>query len=123
MSDKKKILIVDDEPDFIKILKIRLEHAGYEIFEAANGLEGLEILKTEIPDLILLDVMMPDMNGYQFCRKVKSNEKTEHIPIIMVTAKAQESDKYWGLETGAVDYITKPYESSEMLEKIKKHII
>ena len=122
-EEKKTILIVDDEPDFIKILQIRLEHAGYNIVAASNGVDALKILESVNPQLVLLDVMMPDMNGYQFCRRAKSSPKTNKIPIIMVTAKAQESDRFWGLETGAADYITKPYESSEMLEKIKRHIL
>lgn len=120
MADKKKILIIDDEPDFVKILSIRLEHAGYEVNSSNNGFKGLEMVSIFKPDIVLLDVMMPEMNGFQCCRKIK--EINRDIPVLMLTAKSMESDKYWGLESGADDYVTKPFETNDLLTKISKYL-
>lgn len=117
---KKKILVVDDEGELVKGLQIRLEASGFEVIAAFDGQEGLEKARDEKPDLILLDVMMPKMNGYQVCRELKNDENTKNIVVIMLTAKGQESDKFWGKEVGANDYVIKPFESSELMEKIKE---
>lgn len=118
MATKKRILIVDDERDLVETLIFRLESEGYDVSVAYDGQEGLEKAKKDKPDLILLDVMMPKLNGYQVCRELKSSDATKKIVVIMLTAKAQESDKFWGMETGADAYVTKPFESGELLSKI-----
>ena len=115
----KKILVVDDEPNIVEMLQVRLEAQGYEVAKAYEGQEGLEKVLKEKPDLIVLDVTMPKMNGYQVCRKIKGDEKTKGIPVIMFTAKSQESDKFWGAECGADAYIAKPFESEVVLKTIE----
>jgi DNA-binding response OmpR family regulator len=115
----KRILIVDDEADIIEMLKIRLESLGYDTSAAVNGEEALRKVNEEKPNLVLLDVMMPPPNGFQVCRIIKDDPDLKHIPVIMLTAKSTDSDKFWGMESGAEDYVTKPYNADELLEKIK----
>ena len=117
---KKRILIIDDEKEMVVLLQMRLEAADYEILVSNDGQEGLDKARAEKPDLILLDIMIPKMNGYQVCRELKIDNGTKRIPVVMLTAKAQESDKFWGKEVGADDYVTKPFEASELLEKIRE---
>ena len=116
---KSKILVVDDEVNIVELIKMNLESSGYEVIEAYTGMEA--ITKTDFfsPDLILLDLMLPDINGLQICKMLKKNEKTQDIPIIMVTAKSEEIDKVEGLNLGADDYITKPFGVSELEARIK----
>ena len=116
----KKVLIVDDEPHIRTLLEQTLEELedyDVEIFTAANGKEGLETIQTETPDLVFLDVMMPEMNGYEVCQRVKSDENLKDTYIIMLTAKGQEFDKEKGLQMGTNMYITKPFDPDEVLEK------
>ncbi len=122
MKNKKRILIVDDEQDLVDTMEMALEASGYEVLSALDGEEGLRKATTENPDLVILDLMMPKMNGYQVSWELKNNEDTKHLKIIMVTAKTQESDKFWGYETGADDYITKPFQMSELVKKIAKFL-
>lgn len=117
---RRKILIVDDEPYLVMALKIRLENVGYDVITASDGVEGLDKAQGENPDLIILDVMMPKKSGYQVCQTLKSDDQYKHIPIIMLTAKGQRSDKEWGEKAGADTYITKPFDDSELLLKIKE---
>ena len=119
---KKTVLLVDDEKDLVDILTLRFQADGYEVIQALDGKEGLEKAKSEKPDMIILDVMMPKLNGYQVCKELKQDAKYKHIPIIMLTAKAQESDKFWGMETGADDYVTKPFDFGNLLETVKKYL-
>jgi DNA-binding response OmpR family regulator len=116
----KRILVVDDEPELVKAIQIRLEQAGYEVLSADDGQEGLEKARKESPDLILLDLMLPKMDGYKVCRMLKFDEKYKQIPIIMLTARAQESDAALGLETGADAFIIKPFQHEAVLAKIKE---
>ncbi len=118
----KKIFIVEDELDFLSTLRERLEFEGYVVATAVDGEEALGKIPEEKPDLILLDIMLPEMNGYQVCRELKCNPETETIPVVMVTAKSQESDKFWAKETGADDYLTKPFEMEELLQKIQDNL-
>lgn len=118
----KKIMIVDDEAHIIEMIHMRLEAMGYDVIEAHDGVVALEKAKTEKPDLILMDVMMPKMNGHETCLALKKDESTKMIPVIMLTAKAQEGDAAWGLETGANDYVTKPFDPKELMQKIQKQI-
>ena len=114
-----RILVMDDEVDALKMLGYALHHQGYEVLFAQNGLQGLEIIDRQIPDLLILDIMMPDMDGYEVCRRIRANPKIRHLPIIMLTAKAQMEDKLAGFETGADDYLCKPVTMAELLARIK----
>ncbi len=116
---KEKILIVEDEKDIVKMLEYNLKKEGFRTTSASDGEEGLERAHTEHPDLILLDLMLPGMDGLEVCKSLKSENKTSGIPIIMLTAKAQESDKIVGLELGADDYVTKPFSPRELLARVK----
>ena len=117
-----KILVVDDEVDLVEMLTMRLEASGYEVITASNGQEGLDKAQNENPDLMLLDVMMPIMNGYQVCRLLKFDDRFKHIPIIMLTAKTQDSDEATGKQTGADSYIGKPFDWKILHAEIKKYL-
>ena len=118
----KKILIVDDEQDIVETLAFMLKQKGYECIMAYDGEEGLKLAKEEAPDLIILDVMMPKINGYKICRLLKFDSKYKDIPIVMVTARGQAQDIQIGEETGADEYITKPFEFNELFDTVKKYI-
>ncbi|MCK4795150.1 MAG: response regulator [Desulfobacteraceae bacterium] len=120
--NKKRILIVDDERDIVETIQFMLESEGFECLLAYDGEDALLKARTENPDLILLDIMLPKINGYQVCRLLKSDEEYKHIPIIMLTAKVQESDKFWGKESGADDYVTKPFEMEKLIQKIQGYL-
>ena len=122
MSNTKRILIVDDEQDIVETLKFMLEAQGYECFCAYDGENGLNMAKEILPDLMILDVMMPKINGYKISRLLKYDNKYKNIPIIMVTARSQEDDKLIGQETGANEYITKPFELDEVINKVKEYL-
>ncbi len=115
----KKIFIADDESGFVSTLTSRLEFEGFEITTAPDGKKALELIPVEMPDLILLDIMMPAVNGYQVCRELKENPETSSIPILMLTAKSQESDKFWGKEAGADAYVTKPFDMDELIAEMR----
>lgn len=117
---KKKILIVEDEKNIVDILSFNLGREGYDTLEAYDGEMGLKLALEENPDLILLDLMLPKMDGFDVCRAVR--EKNRSTPIIMLTAREEESDKVFGLELGADDYITKPFSMRELLARIKVNI-
>lgn len=112
------ILIVDDSPTEIHVLTAMLEKNGYVVSTAASGEEGIEKARSEKPDLILMDVVMPGMNGFQAARSISSESETSSIPIIIVSTKDQETDKMWGLRQGAKDYVTKPANEKELVGKI-----
>lgn len=118
----KKILVVDDERDIVETLKFILEVEGFDCIVAYDGEEALNLAKTKNPDLIILDVMLPKINGYKVCRLLKFDSKYKHIPILMVTAKTQDEDKIIGEETGANEYVTKPFDI-EMLTKLVKQYL
>jgi DNA-binding response OmpR family regulator len=115
---QKKILIADDEEDVVTSLRFSLESQGYECLVAYDGKEALDMAKRENPDLMLLDIMMPKMNGYKVARLLKFDQKYKHIPIVMLTARTQERDRDLGNETGADTYVTKPFEMDDLLEVI-----
>jgi two-component system alkaline phosphatase synthesis response regulator PhoP len=117
---KKKILIIEDEQDLIKGLKLNLSDEGYDVDWAVNGGEGLRKAVEEAPDLIILDIMLPEMDGLEVCRKLR--QKNIGIPVIMLTAKGGEIDKVVGLEIGADDYMTKPFSIRELLARIKARL-
>ncbi|MFC1508160.1 response regulator transcription factor [Candidatus Omnitrophota bacterium] len=120
--DKKRILLVDDEEDLRNMLKFRLEATSYDVIEAADGQEGLSKARTERPDLIILDLMLPKIDGFKVCRMLKFDEKYKAIPIIMFTARAQKQDQDLGKEMGADAYVTKPFDPGILLGKIKELI-
>lgn len=116
------ILIVDDTPKNIQLLGTVLKNVGYKIIVATSGEQALGILDKIKPDLILLDVMMPDLDGYETCKIIKESEKLKHIPVIFLTAKTQPEDIVKGFQLGAADYIIKPFNSSELLARVKTHL-
>lgn len=120
--DKKSILIVDDEKEILNMLSLNLRIHDYKVFEASNGQKALDIANKELPDLILLDIMMPGMDGLEVCSILKSQISTRAIPVIMVSAKDQISDKIDGLSVGAVDYLTKPFNLKELLMRVENNI-
>ena len=113
-----KILVVDDSPTMLSGTSKILVSAGHDVVQATNGEEGINKAASENPDLILMDVVMPDLNGFQATRTITTTENTQHIPIIMLTTKDQETDKVWAKRQGASDYIVKPPNSKELLSKI-----
>jgi two-component system KDP operon response regulator KdpE len=115
-ADKKLILVVDDEPRMTKFVRMNLELEGYRVAEAANGLEALEKVKNEIPDLVILDVNMPELDGFETLRLIR---QTTTVPVIMLTVKADEDDRIHGLELGADDYVTKPFSPRELASRVK----
>ncbi|MBU1112369.1 MAG: response regulator [Candidatus Omnitrophica bacterium] len=117
---KKRILVVDDEQALAELVKMRLETNGYEVLSAFDGQEALDKARKEKPDLIILDLMLPKIDGYKVCRMLKFDEKYKKIPIILFTARAQESDKKMGQDVGADSYIVKPFEPKALLAKIKE---
>jgi twitching motility two-component system response regulator PilH len=114
-----KVLVVDDSPTEIHIFKKILEKHGYQILVAKDGQEGIEIAMRELPDIIVMDVVMPVLNGFQATRQLKNNESTADIPVIMVTTKGQQTDKNWGMRQGATEYLVKPVAPADLLQKIK----
>lgn len=118
----KKILIVDDEQDIVESLKFVLETSNFICYTADNGEDGLRMAKEIVPDLIILDVMMPKINGYKISRLLKYDAKYKNIPILMVTARSQDEDKMIGEETGADEYITKPFELEDVVKKVEQYL-
>ncbi len=119
---KNKILVVDDEVDLVETLRFPLEMEGFNVLVSYNGEDALNKARKENPDLILLDLMLPKLDGYKVCRLLKFDERYKHIPILMLSAKTQEKDKIIGMETGADEYITKPFDMDELIGKIKAYL-
>lgn len=114
-----RILLVDDEPDLVKLVSKRLENEGYEVLVAMDGQAALQKAQTEKPDLIILDLMLPKLDGYKVCAMLKHDARFQKIPILVFTARAQEQDERIGLECGADAYLRKPFNGQELLDKIK----
>jgi len=119
---KKKILVVEDEESLLKLESILLTSKGYDVQGATNGQEALDLLADVQPDLILLDIMLPNMDGFEVCRRIKENPETRHIPVIMLTAKKSREDMAKGHEVGADWYITKPFKSANVVETIQRFL-
>ena len=119
-NNKKRILLVEDEKDMAYAVTLQLEAKGYEVITASDGREGLEKARVKKPDLIILDLMLPKIDGYKVCRMLKFDSKYKNIPIILFTARAQDSDKKIGKEVGADAYITKPFEPNALLDQIRE---
>ncbi|RZO54171.1 MAG: response regulator transcription factor [Limisphaerales bacterium] len=116
---KKNILIVEDEPDAVELLELHLKNAGYDVTVAEDGEEALRKVHKSIPDMVILDLMIPEINGLEVCKVIRKDPATESIPVVMCTAKASEIDKVLGLELGADDYITKPFSPRELVLRVK----
>ncbi|MCC5896775.1 MAG: response regulator transcription factor [Phormidium sp. BM_Day4_Bin.17] len=118
----KRLLLIDDDPNLILLVKDFLEFRGYEVTAAENGREALEILEETIPELIICDVMMPEMDGYGFVKKVRENPKTSWVPVIFLSAKGQSQDRVKGLNTGADVYMVKPFEPDELVAQVESSL-
>lgn len=118
----KVILVVDDSPTQLKLTTSFLQGKGYEILTAVDGEDALEKAAFYKPDLIVLDVVMPKMDGYQACRKLKASGDTKHIPVIMLTSKDKKADEFWGKKQGADMYLTKPVDEAELIDAVSKSI-
>ncbi len=114
--DARRVLVVDDEPRMIGFIRLNLEHDGYQVVEAHNGIEALDKIRTQLPDTVILDVMMPELDGFETLRMLR---EFSTIPVIMLTAKGEEADKVRGLELGADDYVTKPFGPRELSSRVK----
>ena len=117
-----RILIVDDSPSQLIGLKRIVEKMGHQTITAEDGAAGVEVAKREVPDLILMDVVMPNLNGFQATRTIAKDAKTSHIPIVLVTTKDQETDRVWGMRQGAKAYVTKPIDEAELTRTIKDYL-
>jgi phosphate regulon transcriptional regulator PhoB len=114
-----RVLVVEDEPDVAELLRYNLSREGYDVLQAANGAEGLRQARESRPDLVLLDLMIPQLNGWEVCRRLKQDPATRAIPVIIVTARVDEGDKVLGFEMGADDYVTKPFAVRELLARVR----
>lgn len=119
-ADSKRILICDDDPVILRLLQVNLELEGFEVLLGNNGEEAVQIAQNEHPDLIILDIMMPRMDGYQACEKLKSLDDTRDIPVVFLSAKAQQSDIERGKAYGVVDYITKPFDPNDLIDVLDR---
>ena len=115
----KKILLIDDDPNIVTLLKSRLESAGYSVVSAHDGVKGLDLARKRKPDLIIVDVIMPNIDGYQFCLLLRSDERCKKIPVIMLTSMNEKMDRMTGKALGADEYITKPFDSAKLFETVK----
>jgi DNA-binding response OmpR family regulator len=116
---RPKILLIEDEEDITALIKLQADISGYKLFSAQDGLNGFESVEREKPDLVILDIMLPGQNGLDVCRRIKSHAELKHIPIIMISAKSEETDVVLGLELGADDYVTKPFSPRVLFSRIK----
>jgi len=115
----KRILAVDDEPHILKLVAFSLKSHGYDVLEASDGLSAIGVAQAEKPDLILLDVMMPVLDGYEACRRLKEDPATKDIPVVMLTAKAQVKEQQTGLDSGATDYVCKPFTPKDLVAQVQ----
>jgi DNA-binding response OmpR family regulator len=117
-----RILVVDDEPDILELARVILKSKGYEVITANDGQEALEKVSVSKPDLIILDILMPRMNGFEVCKKLKSDQETASIPILMFTVLGRDKDREQGLKAGADDYLVKPFSAEELINIIKNRL-
>ncbi len=120
MPPTKRILICDDDPVILRLLQVNLELEGYEVLLAHDGAEACEVATAERPDLVILDIMMPKLDGYQTCRRLKADDATKGIPIVFLSAKAQQSDIDKGKAEGVADYLTKPFDPNDLIEVVER---
>jgi DNA-binding response OmpR family regulator len=119
---KKDILIVDDEPHIVNLVKLSLDHGKYNVSGAYSAREALRLVEAQVPDVILVDIMMPGVNGYELCQALRENMKTKTVPIIILSAKGQMNDKLHAIDVGADDYITKPFDPMELERRIRLNL-
>ncbi len=117
--EKPKILVIDDEPDFQDIIRQALEPEGYELLQALEGTSGLEMLRRERPDLVVLDLNLPGMDGYAVCREIRADDEFADLPIVMITIRGRDAEIIQGLECGADDYLPKPFKARELANRIR----
>ncbi len=120
---KRKILVVDDSPTQLKLTTAALAGQEYEILTAMDGVEALEKVKNAEPDLVVLDVVMPKMDGFQVCRKMKASQEMQHIPVVMLTSKKQKTDEFWGKKQGADIYLTKPFDVADLQDAVRNSLV
>jgi CheY-like chemotaxis protein len=120
--EEKRILIADDDPVILRLIQVNLELEGYQVITANNGQEAVDRATAEIPDLVILDIMMPRLDGYQACEKLKAADATKAIPVIFLSAKAQQGDIDRGKSYGVADYLTKPFDPSDLIDVVERHI-
>lgn len=116
----KKILVVDDDPYILMSLEFLMKKEGFDVKVARNGTEALDIIQQDTPELVLLDIMMPDMDGYAICKHIKSNKKLQHIKVVFLSAKSKESDIQKGYDLGASLYVTKPFSTRDLMKKLRE---
>jgi DNA-binding response OmpR family regulator len=116
---KERVLVIDDEPDLLELIEVNMKAAGFEVLSASNGKEGLEMARKTKPELIVLDVMLPELGGLEVCKSLRRDPATADIPVLMLTARATEIDRVLGLELGADDYVTKPFSTRELVLRVK----
>ena len=114
------VLIVDDSSTVRQMVSEHLQNHGLNVVQAGDGIEGMEKIQASVPDLVVMDIVMPRMNGYELCRWIKNNPDSKDVPVIMCTSKAEEFDRYWGMKQGADAYITKPYHPPELLDVVNQ---
>jgi DNA-binding response OmpR family regulator len=121
VSDERRplVLVADDDPDILSLVTLRLERSGYDVVSAGDGEQALETARTQTPDLALLDVMMPKLDGYEVTARLRQEEATRHLPVILLTARVQESDIARGVEAGADDYVKKPFSTHELRDRVQ----
>ena len=120
MPEAKKVLICDDDPVILRLLQVNLEIEGYDVVIAHHGEEAVDKALAETPDLVILDIMMPRMDGYEACRQIRSHDETKEVPIVFLSARAQQSDIDKGRAYGVSDYLTKPFDPTDLLEVIER---
>jgi len=114
------VLVVDDDPVIVRLLEVNFEMEGFRVISAVDGLDGIEKARAELPDIIVSDVMMPKLNGLELCVAIKADETTTAIPVVLLSAKAQVADIRAGLDAGADDYVTKPFEPLDLIDRVNK---
>ncbi|MEI6863674.1 MAG: response regulator, partial [Candidatus Omnitrophota bacterium] len=120
MGAKKKILIVDDEKQLVSLVRLHMEMSGYEVLSASDGEEALAVANRDKPDLMILDLMLPKIDGWEVCKRLRAESKSGDIPVIMLTARSETEDKLKGFECGADDYMTKPFSPRELVARVKR---
>ena len=121
MTEERRplVLIADDDPDILSLVRLRLERSGYDVVSAGDGEQALQTARAQTPDLALLDVMMPKLDGYEVTARLRQEEATRHLPVILLTARVQESDIARGIEAGADDYVKKPFSTHELRDRVQ----
>lgn len=120
MLDMSTVLVVEDSITQQEMIKDLLEGSGLEVTVAGDGIEALKFIQGHPPDLVLLDIVMPKMNGYEVCRRIKANSSTQNLPVVMCSSKGEEFDRYWGMKQGADAYIAKPFQPTELVGTVKQ---